>query len=142
MNTKNEIFQIIFSELYNLKVVIYKLFNICEFIIKQNIFELYQDFMFVNLRKQRTLQKSHLAQSSVRLQASQSPHIRADFFLFASLSCIERIVGVIYHIPCSYSLRLLGSLWGSLGTYGMTQKLGEKIIIISTKRKKIHKPAS
>ena len=28
-----------------------------------------------------------------------------------------------YHIPCSQSLRLLGFLWGSLGTYGLTQKL-------------------
>ena len=27
------------------------------------------------------------------------------------------------YIPCSLSLRLLGSLWGSLGTYGLTQKL-------------------
>ena len=27
------------------------------------------------------------------------------------------------YIPCSLSLRLLGSLRGSLGTYGLTQKL-------------------
>ena len=27
------------------------------------------------------------------------------------------------YIPCSLSLRLLGSPWGSLGTYGLTQKL-------------------
>ena len=27
------------------------------------------------------------------------------------------------YIPCSLSLRLLGSLQGSLGTYGFTQKL-------------------
>ena len=27
------------------------------------------------------------------------------------------------YIPCSWSLRLLGSLRGSLGTYGLTQKL-------------------
>ena len=32
------------------------------------------------------------------------------------------------NIPCSLSLRLLGSLWGSLGTYGLTQKLCIKIL--------------
>ena len=30
------------------------------------------------------------------------------------------------YIPCSLSLRLLGSLRGSLGTYGLTQKLSLK----------------
>ena len=30
------------------------------------------------------------------------------------------------YIPCSLSLGLLGSLWGSLGTYGLTQKLSWK----------------
>ena len=32
-------------------------------------------------------------------------------------------VSDIYHFPCSWSLRLLGSLCGSLGTYGLIQKL-------------------
>ena len=30
------------------------------------------------------------------------------------------------YIPCSKSLRLFGSLWGSLGTYGLSQKLCSK----------------
>ena len=34
------------------------------------------------------------------------------------------------YIPCSLSLRLLGSLRGSLGTYGLTQKLCYKKISI------------
>ena len=34
------------------------------------------------------------------------------------------------YIPCSLSLRLLGSLRGSLGTYGLTQKLCLKNLVV------------
>ena len=43
----------------------------------------------------------------------------------SGLSCNIPVQCRIY-IPCSLSLRLLGSLRGSLGTYGLTQKLLKK----------------
>ena len=50
---------------------------------------------------------------------------------------VSSIPGSVGYIPCSLSLRLLGSLRGSLSTYGLTQKLCQKLKLKLIKNKEL-----